>query len=83
MSRDLVSFMLPTPAKLTARSVKDMFREVGLGGDVVKIWEDLGMIFIKKGIWVPIGEYILFCRVITRLGARYRKDYGVYILQVG
>ena len=78
----ILDFMVPTPKTLDYVSVRDTFTKLGFDGDVVKVWGDHDKIFIKKVGYLSDSEWKLFCRLINRLGARFRKDYGVYVIRV-
>ena len=79
----ILDFMIPTPKKLDRVSVRACFLKMGFDGDAVEVWGDHNKVFIKKVGYLSKKEWKLFCSLINRLGARYRKDYGLYVIRIG
>jgi len=78
----LTKFMLPTPTHIDKRTVRASLAKIGLDSTLVNVCGDLGKIFIKPHVYLRRGEYKLFKDFIDRLGGRYRKDYGVWVIRV-
>jgi len=79
---NLMNFMVPTPRVLDVRGVRASLKKAGFDHDAVTVFGDHDKIFIKKVGYLTESEWRLFCNMVNRLGARYRKDYGVYVVRV-